>query len=517
MSNHTPLDGRPFPERDDLAILIADIETLIADENFDDAADLLDANIAAVWFGMQPARIADVLETLLSNLPSPAPLLIAAHRILTATTMDRLDSRELVSKIDTDDPQQMFVLAMFRMSDLRMQGRAVEALAQSDVLEEQLGRMRFLLDPRGGWRLQSALQIGISAMLAGDFTKALAVFTEIQLHPPTARYAYLTRDALVKSALIHACFGNATTAKAFLERTMRITKTSSWMEAHIDAQQEFVHILTHSGSREEALDQLEAVSLHDIGEMWPFYIVAIFRMLVATGQHDELDHRLEIFDALPFPRVDGDGFSGSIIPLARSLLALRVGRGSEALGFLQRADSELAPTRLIQAAAQLYAGRNEQALQEASSLRHQTRGFRIMEIFRLSIVSTAQYQDGHTSDSIATLKHASMVPRGLARSEVELFNQQLREFAEEHVDTWPTHSDTLSTFLEGLPKPGATLTARESEILGYLEQGHTRAHIANSLFVSPNTVKTQIRSIFRKLNVKSAEDAVREGQRRGLI
>lgn len=517
MSDQPHQNGKTLPEWDDLSALVAKVETSIHGKHFEDAAHLLEENIAAVWFGMQPARMAVVLETILDKLPSPPQLLVAAHRILTASRADRIDSRDILSRIDSTDPHQMFILAMFRMHDLRMQGRAVEALAQAEIIEELLGKMRFVLDLRGGWRLQASIQIGISAMLAGDFTKALTIFTQVQLHPATPKYAYLTRDALVKSALIHACFGNVTSAKAFLERTKRIERTSSWMEAHIDTQLEFVNILTYSGSKEEALDRLEAVSLHDIGEMWPFYIMAIHRVFEPAGHYNELEHRLEIFDALPFPRVDGDGFSGSVIPLKRAQLALRLGKGSEAVEFLGRTDPRLIYTKLIQAAAQLYAGRYEQALQQASSLRHHTRGFRLMEIRRLSIVSTAQFQAGETEDSIATLEHVSRLPRGLSPAEVDLFNPMICDFAEQNVSTWPPSSDGPSTFLVGLPEPGRTLTERETEILTHLARGHTRTSIAKALFISPNTVKSQLRSIFQKLKVSSAADAVQQGQRRGII
>ena len=57
----------------------------------------------------------------------------------------------------------------------------------------------------------------------------------------------------------------------------------------------------HSDRYEEALEQLEAISLHDIGEMWPFYILAVHRVLEGGGYHDELEHRLEMFDSMPFP------------------------------------------------------------------------------------------------------------------------------------------------------------------------------------------------------------------------
>src|SRR5699024_2824750 len=145
----------------------------------------------------------------------------------------------------------------------------------------------------------------------------------------------------------HACFGNVTSAKAFLKRTRRIERTSSWLEEQIDTQLEFVRILTFSGSSEIALDRLEAVSLHDIGEMWPSYIVATHPTCGSAGHDSQLEHRLELFDPLPFPRVDGVGFSDSVIPLKRARLALRLGKGSAAVEFSGRADPHLMYTKLI--------------------------------------------------------------------------------------------------------------------------------------------------------------------------
>ena len=45
----------------------------------------------------------------------------------------------------------------------------------------------------------------------------------------------------------------------------------------------------------------------------------------------------------------------------------------------------------------------------------------------------------------------------------------------------------------------------------------TTTEIADALFVSPNTLKSHIKSIYRKLDVASRADAVREGEARGLI
>lgn len=92
----------------------------------------------------------EILQNLLNHLDSPTPLLQASYRILSATLTGESSSRELLATIDSDDPQQMFVLAMFRINELRQQGRAREAFQQTEHLEQLLGKMRFVLDPSGG-------------------------------------------------------------------------------------------------------------------------------------------------------------------------------------------------------------------------------------------------------------------------------------------------------------------------------------------------------------------------------
>lgn len=53
------------------------------------------------------------------------------------------------------------------------------------------------------------------------------------------------------------------------------------------------------------------------------------------------------------------------------------------------------------------------------------------------------------------------------------------------------------------------LTAREQEILGYLAEGHSGSYISDVLFISPNTARTHIHNIYRKLGVSSREDVLR--------
>ena len=70
----------------------------------------------------------------------------------------------------------------------------------------------------------------------------------------------------------------------------------------------------------------------------------------------------------------------------------------------------------------------------------------------------------------------------------------------------------------GLNWPGRSegLTDRESEILALITQGKSNAEVARLTYLRPNTVKSYIRTIYRKINVTSRTQAVLWGVRHGF-
>jgi len=70
----------------------------------------------------------------------------------------------------------------------------------------------------------------------------------------------------------------------------------------------------------------------------------------------------------------------------------------------------------------------------------------------------------------------------------------------------------------GLDWPGRSegLTDRESEILALITQGMSNAQVVELTFLSPNTVKSYIRSVYRKIQVSSRTQAVLWGIRHGF-
>jgi LuxR family maltose regulon positive regulatory protein len=61
------------------------------------------------------------------------------------------------------------------------------------------------------------------------------------------------------------------------------------------------------------------------------------------------------------------------------------------------------------------------------------------------------------------------------------------------------------------------LTDRELAILRLLPAPASLRELAAELFVTPNTLKTHLRAIYRKLGAESREEAVISARERGLL
>jgi DNA-binding NarL/FixJ family response regulator len=79
-----------------------------------------------------------------------------------------------------------------------------------------------------------------------------------------------------------------------------------------------------------------------------------------------------------------------------------------------------------------------------------------------------------------------------------------------------------SMILEGFSRHGPVnrlepLTSREEEVLSYLTKGYIKKEIADELSISLHTVDMHLRSIYRKLEVRSQTEAVSKALRQGIV
>ena len=61
------------------------------------------------------------------------------------------------------------------------------------------------------------------------------------------------------------------------------------------------------------------------------------------------------------------------------------------------------------------------------------------------------------------------------------------------------------------------LSTREVEVLGLVAEGLTDQEVAQRLYLSPRTVGQHLRSVYRKLGVRSRTAAAHAATERGLI
>ena len=99
--------------------------------------------------------------------------------------------------------------------------------------------------------------------------------------------------------------------------------------------------------------------------------------------------------------------------------------------------------------------------------------------------------------------------------------------ARQLLDSLPAGADAQVARLERLERQllarsrpvmsGEPLTERERDVLRMLQGTMSLRDIGRELYLSPNTIKTHTRTLYRKLGVSDRKDAVARGRQHGLI
>ena len=516
VSARPPMVLRRASDRTPLGSIIGSIERAFDLGDYDLLAELLDRNILAAWFGLRPERLGLIIATM-TEAGAPVNLVLRTIATLLASpgSAHAIGEQLSDSAPEAGTLDELAALSQ-RMFALRLQGCPVEAMQFSASLDRRSGISYPLFDTQNGWGLFAPVQFGLTAMLAGDFSAALASFTQARMHVIVPHLAFLTRDAYVKSALIEALYGDAERASALLDDASRVLRTESWAEGGLDACAVIAGSLLPSRAPAEALRMLESVPLHEVGEMWPFHAAAVHRALVAAGYQEEARRRIEMFEGMPLPHQEGQGYTGSVLLLCRIADSVAHGDLLDARERIGRADESIAVTRLVAARLELAAGRPRESLRWVEGLHEQTGGLRSLEVQRLAVIAGCHLALGSADECREVLELAARLPGGLSPHEAQYFPADVHRFAGAGVGAWPFAEQPGSDDYEMFPT-GVPLTARELDVLQQLSGGHSRGQIAQSQYISLNTLKAHLRSIYRKLGVSSRAGAVIEAERRGII
>jgi LuxR family transcriptional regulator, maltose regulon positive regulatory protein len=132
----------------------------------------------------------------------------------------------------------------------------------------------------------------------------------------------------------------------------------------------------------------------------------------------------------------------------------------------------------------------------------------------------------HEPGTAAALEHALKLAEreGLRRPFLSA-GAPLRDVLRRHAGLCDASAPLLAEILDALPAvreeagpgPSEPLSERERAVLRLMATILPNSEIAGELFVSVNTVKTHVRSIYRKLDVGSRREAVARAREVGLL
>ncbi|MFT4233884.1 MAG: LuxR C-terminal-related transcriptional regulator [Microbacterium sp.] len=501
----------------DLRGVVEQIEAAFRADDLEKVVALIGRNTTLAWVGIDPDRSRAIFRAIAAKgipLVDHAPLipfLLSAHDGSGTATM----AKAFVN------PEMLPTLRrLATMLSLVTRGQTAELPDALDAVDRDLADVTNVTYHDDDLRMIALLESGLAAVQLGDFARGLGLYTLAQLQVTSPTLVPLTRLAYLRAALVHCCFGDPADGLRALDRANELPRLSSWLEIEATADEAIVRAATSLEDFASAREQLDAIPMHTLGPSWPFYIVTLRRVLLRMGDPAEFVKRLTLLEQLRFPMTPGIGFTGSVLAAVRAEYLLFRGDTGRAAEVMRTMDQSYIGTIAQQMWMELLSGRQRRAISLASELSRSPagRGLRDVEVWRCAGLATAYFGLGDADAAIEVLRSVLQVAGGLLPQDIGYFSPDLREFAIEHVEGWPA-ADSRWTKLatHGHRDAGISLTKREREVIRLLATDLKRDDIAAALFISPNTLKSHLRALFKKIGVSSREAAVLRAHREGWL
>lgn len=371
------------------------------------------------------------------------------------------------------------------------------------------------------------LVAGQTLLLADDPPGSLEPLQRAYDWAADAAFDYVGPDAAASLALSHAVQGRTGDAATWLRRYSAIPTPTSWMQPSIHGKAAAARLLA-------ALDMLDLDSADGIvrddpsderigvQEWWAFRVFARARHAMHAGTMLDALQTLDR-DRRLFQRWTGNGSAASpLLAAAEADLLLALGRGNHARNILNGPLRDHRLLKIGQARLALLAGENDTVLRLATDVSWQ-RGATTRDQHEMLLVhSIAAHRAGNLRQAIAALTQAvdTAHSTGALRPFTTVPRAELAALAA-HV---PSVTDVLETpalvaSRELFPASIQLihLTEREQRVLEKIASGLSIHQVATALRVSYSTVRTQQRSLYRKLQVDSRSDAIARAQQAGLL
>lgn len=361
------------------------------------------------------------------------------------------------------------------------------------------------------------LQIGLSHLLAGDPVTALRHCRRAHQNSDLDEIGHVERDAAGKIALIYAIRGDVSDAVRWLERSDDAQADHTDFNHHIESSRLSARALIAVAR----LDRTEAERVRnemDHGlieeELWAIRLHSLARVGLLLGDVIGVRRLVDESNAsLPYARRPappiGDLLLADVVDLS-----MAAGDHGRAAAALSEATWDVPVVDIAQARLHLLTGDADATVARAERALASPLVSARVEVEGLVLAAVAHEQLGRRDAAAANFRSA--VTRSRASG-------SRAGFAMVPGHRLASLADTVDLPLHDMPElfpPELSVievTPREHAVLRHLAAGRQLSEIASVDFVSINTVKTQVRSIYRKLGASGRDEAVLLARRAGLV
>ncbi|RDI16696.1 LuxR family maltose regulon positive regulatory protein [Rhodococcus sp. AG1013] len=501
--------------------------------DWDLAIDLIDTH----WVGLVGSHLT-VLRAVLREVPeerlASRPAIKAGRDLFTA-----LDTQSTIPEsVLPDDPRDVETSGAAPAAEHALAVGCVQALMlrlageheRAAELTRRLSHLvRGALDARpdeiGPQLPGMRLQWGITYQLAGAFPESTVELRLAHRGALAQRIRVGARHAAGNSAMNWAVVGEPGRATEWLELEDAHPDPDGWLEPRAKVGGLVARTLV-------AVDRLDftaaAAWLDELGEasgreeLWPFVTYAHGRFALAAGQAHAgmavLQRAIASHAAVLRP--------GSTIDLVLTALEvdlrLALGEGNRALSVLSTQTPDEPILAATAARARLLTGAPAAALALCRKFDWFSYPFTRTQLEALLVEAAAHRALGENAAATRAWQRAAAIAdrAGL----VSTLSTVPRELLAALDSAAANPSSTARVLLASdAPEmyPAAVhhvdLTARERAVLAELAVGLSTVEMARKLFVSTNTIKSQLRSLYRKIGAHSRDEALEIAYRTGLI
>ncbi|WP_092556269.1 helix-turn-helix transcriptional regulator [Herbiconiux ginsengi] len=467
------------------------------------------------YMNRHPAELLDALSALPAAVLAENPRLKVAREYVARTLSAQgrpLVFREAVSSDMLRTPLDRCAELTAQSVALRAAGRFTDAVAMVDTAKEVLAGLRHQeLQDVARALPELRYQWGLTRELAGQYHAALTEYTSSFDYATATEHTRMQAMSAASASWIHVLAGRTRAARQWLDRIPPSTP-DDWWRHRTPAPAQFTRaILAIDALQPETAEHLiDQVDIRQSAEHWAPYqfvrgVVAVYR----GGARTQLAE-LEAFIAEIPEQQAATGGNAALLGLTRHTLFTVLGQSANAHNALH--DDRLTPagSLLTQLAAVIEArwlAHNHQfaaARKFVVPLIGAATAYPRVLVPALFIAGMAYRADGDTTTGNEYIIDAlNLAPAyGLFGSITTNMRNVIDDMiAEGALD--PAAADPI----RHAPASGVTgspfvaLTPREHETVTHAAAGATVTQIADAMFISPNTVKTLLKNVYRKLGV----------------